>query len=345
MSVDSHPVTKSVYGTIAGYAVAAAALFWVFHDVNVSVLKHDFAHVNWLLAFVGVAVDLGRYVTQSIRWRLLILPVARISFGRTFQSLYAGIFLNLLLPFRMGEFARVYLASRFCGANFPSVFSTILMEYLIDGIWLAVGIGSIALLVPLPPQVANPARILGIVVFIAVAAFVFFVLKTTDAPPSQSDREKKQKKRWKPLLFLFSNVGMIRRSIRLIGRSRVLWLAFLISAFDILFHMVAFWIVLIAYGINLPLLTASAILLFIFVGLIIPNAPSNVGSFQFLCVLGLLAFGVDKTSAGGFSVLFFILITLPQVVIGWIMFSQSGHGLYDIKNKLTSLRLSLKETT
>jgi hypothetical protein len=141
---------------------------------------------------------------------------------------------------------------------------------------------------------------------------------------------------------MFSFIRIMRTSIRLIGRSGVFWIAFVVSAFDIIFHIAAFWIILIAYGINLPLITAAAILLFVFVGLIIPNAPSNVGSFQFLCVLGLLAFGVDKSSAGGFSMLFFILVNIPQVAIGWIMFSRSGESLHGIKKRLAALRSSLK---
>jgi len=338
MSSDTRPARKSLYASLAGYALAAAALYWVFHDVNFPVLKRDIAHVNWLLACLGVFIDMGRYFAQSVRWSLLIRPVAKISFGRTFQSLYTGIFLNLILPLRMGEFARVFLASRFSGADYPSVFSTIITEYLIDGIWLAAGIGAIALAVPLPPQVANPARILGVVVLAAVGAFVFFVLKTKEKVLVSAGT-----KLWKPLRMLFSFVGIMRVSIRRIGRSGVFWPAFLISSLDIMFHAVAFWIVLIAYGIHLPLITATAILLFIFVGLVVPNAPSNVGSFQFFCVLGLLAFGVDKTSASGFSVLFFILITIPQVVLGWVMFSRSGERLYDIWGRLAALKLSMKE--
>ena len=49
--------------------------------------------------------------------------------------------------------------------------------------------------------------------------------------------------------MLFSFVGIMRVSIRRIGRSGVFWPAFLISSLDIMFHAVAFWIVLIAYGI------------------------------------------------------------------------------------------------
>jgi hypothetical protein len=98
-----------------------------------------------------------------------------------------------------------------------------------------------------------------------------------------------------------------------------------------------------AYGIVVPFYVAATILLFIFVGLIIPNTPSNVGTFQFLCKLGLVLFGVDATKAAGFSVVFFLVVLAPQVVIGCISFVNTGERLFEIKNRLSALTLSPKE--
>jgi glycosyltransferase 2 family protein len=326
-----------------GYAVAVIALYWVFHDIKFSMLTREFTHVKWELALLGMCIDVGRYMTQSIRWRLLMLPVGRISIGRTFQALYAGIFLNLLLPLRMGEVARVHLASHFSGARFPTIVSSVFAEYLIDGVWLAVGIGAVALAVPLPKDVLIAARLLGIAVLVAVSAFIFFLFYKKEETYCPDANGQERRHPWKPLRFLVSFLDTIRRGIMLIGRSPLFWPAFAVSAFDIGFHIVAFWIIMISYGINLSFITAAGILLFVFVGLIIPNAPSNVGSFQFLCVLGLLAFGIDKTTASGFSVLFFVLVNIPQVVIGWIAFSRSGEKLYEIRHHIASLRMVMKE--
>jgi hypothetical protein len=102
--------------------------------------------------------------------------------------------------------------------------------------------------------------------------------------------------------------------------------------------MGAFWIIMRAFGIHLPLLIACAIVLFVFVGLIIPNAPSNVGSFQFLCVIALMAVGIDKTQATGFSLLVFVLVSIPQMTIGAIAFAASGKTLSEIKKEVRRLR-------
>lgn len=334
-------LNTNAFRTALVYCIAAAALCWVFHDVNFGSLKKEFFNIVWPLAILGMVVDIGRYITQSIRWNLLLRPFGKISLFKTFQALYAGIFLNLILPLRVGEVARAYLASRFADARFPSVVSSMFVEYLFDVIWLAVGIGAIALAVPLPGNVMLAARILGVVVLAAVALFVFLLFFRTSDKPSAAAGPASRPGRLVGSILSFLNT--IRKGLQVIGRSGRFWVSLFVSAFDIVFHIVAFWILMHAYGIHQPLIVAAAILLFIFVGLIVPNAPSNVGTFQFLCVLGLLAFGVDKTTAGGFSVFFFVIVNIPQVVIGWLAFMKSGEKLNEILARIALLRLSSKE--
>jgi uncharacterized protein (TIRG00374 family) len=313
------------------YALAIAALFWVFHDINIPVLKKDILHINWWLVALGMVVDLGRYVSQSIRWRFLLQPIGKIGIKKTLQALYAGIFINLILPFRVGEIVRAYLASCFSGIRFASVASSLIVEYFIDGLWFALFILVIAFFIPLPPQVMATARIFGVLIFVIVCLFTFVVFTKNNIPLFKNAT-------WKPLALIVTFLNNIKKSMRVIGTSKLFLLAFSISSLNLVFHILAFWIIMMAYGISLSLVSAAAVLLFVFVGLIIPNAPSNVGSFQFLCVLGLMAFGVDKTVASGFSVLVFVALTAPQLGIGLLAFSQSGQKFYDVKEKINHLK-------
>lgn len=327
---------KPPWATLAGYMAAGCALVWVFHGIKTDVLRKDFAGINWPLAVFGMFVDIGRYATQSVRWKLLLSSECRIGVFSAFRALYAGVFLNMLFPFRIGEFARAYIVSRHARACFSSVFSSLIVEYLFDGIWLALGIGFVAVFTPLPREILGAARILGMVIVLAAMAFVVVIFhkdKGAGAKPSA-----KEGLLWKVLRRGVSFLLKIRRSLKIISRSRLFFASFCLSAFDTLFHVTAFWIILHAYGLPLSYLVSAAVLLFIFVGVIIPNAPSNVGAFQFLCVLALMGFGVDKTDAMGFSILVFVLISLPQLVIGAIAFGFSGESLATIKGEIGRMR-------
>ena len=60
------------------------------------------------------------------------------------------------------------------------------------------------------------------------------------------------------------------------------------------------------------------------VGTVIPNAPGNLGSYQFFCVLGMGLFGVDKSAAAAFSMLTFGIFTVPLLIGGAIAVAASG---------------------
>jgi ABC-type branched-subunit amino acid transport system permease subunit len=69
-------------------------------------------------------------------------------------------------------------------------------------------------------------------------------------------------------------------------------------------------------------------------GTLCPYTPANLGSYQFFAVLGLTLFGVDKTSATGFSLVVFTLLSLPLRVIGFLALSRSGISLAAIRDEL-----------
>jgi hypothetical protein len=69
-----------------------------------------------------------------------------------------------------------------------------------------------------------------------------------------------------------------------------------------------------------------------------PGAPSNVGTYQFFTVLGLLLFGVDKTVAGGFSVVVFLILTIPLWIIGLFAFGGAGLDLRTVRREAGDLR-------
>jgi uncharacterized protein (TIRG00374 family) len=319
--------------TIAGYLIAAIALAWVFHGVDFKIIAGNFSHVNWPLAFVGMATDVGRYIVQSFRWTLLIHPFGKIRVSKAFQALYAGVFLNMVLPLRIGEAARGYLASHYSGAPFPALVSSLFVEYLIDGLWLALSIGAVALFVPLPPNVGTAARVLGAAIIVAAGAFAVLVFR-----PRKKFAADRHAHHWRPVAATLAFIDKLRDGLHVIGRSRQFIISSLISSVDLVFHILAFWLVMRAYGISLPFSEAAAVLLFVFVGVIIPNAPSNVGTFQILCVIGLMAFGIDKNTATGFSVLVFVLINIPHIIIGYIAFSRSGQTLYGIRSKVSRFK-------
>jgi ABC-type branched-subunit amino acid transport system permease subunit len=82
-----------------------------------------------------------------------------------------------------------------------------------------------------------------------------------------------------------------------------------------------------------------AVYVIVNLGAALSNAPANIGSYQFFTVLGLTLFGVDRTSATGFSLVVFTLLALPPMVISFLALSRSGMSLAAIREELQRPKL------
>ena len=92
-----------------------------------------------------------------------------------------------------------------------------------------------------------------------------------------------------------------------------------------------------AYGLKLSFWHGAAVFLIVHIGTMIPGAPSNVGTYQFFTVVGLSLFGIEKTLATSFSVVVFLILTIPLWGIGLLAFSRLGMSLKKIRMEISSV--------
>jgi uncharacterized protein (TIRG00374 family) len=328
--------TVQIAKTVLGYLIAAACLVWVFHDIHIQELFQHMTRIRWSLVALGILFDILSYLCTGLRWHLLLRPLGRIPVWRTTQAIYAGLFLNEVLPMRIGELARAYLVSLWLPAEFVRVIPSMALERLSEGIWLALGIGITAIFVPLPQNLVRSADILGIIVLAATGLFVFFIIRGRKIPEKKTVSEASHGRLFESIASIFRRLGS---GFQDIGMSPALYGAFLCTLGLFTCQAISFWFIMWAYGIEVSFWVGAAVLLIVLFGTALPNAPANVGSYQFFCVLGLTVFGVDKTLAAGFSVVVFILLTLPLVIIGFFALGQSGMTLSSLKNRIKNLKV------
>jgi uncharacterized membrane protein YbhN (UPF0104 family) len=103
-------------------------------------------------------------------------------------------------------------------------------------------------------------------------------------------------------------------------------------------QILALWFIMLACQIRLPLWTSAVALLILRLGTTMPNAPANVGSFQFFSVLALRLFGVEKTVAVGFSIVYFISLTIPLWILGLLAIAGTGLSLSTMRWRLPPSR-------
>jgi glycosyltransferase 2 family protein len=315
------------------YTFAVACLVWVFHDVHPHQLLATMSIGNWWYVALAIVADISTYALQALRWKLLLAPVGRLSTLRATQGIYAGLFTNELVPLRVGELVRAFLVSGWLSSPFAAVLPSMVIERFLDALWLAIGIGFAAIFVPLPKDLIEAGNALGGVVLLASLLFLWIVFrkkKETDFPAHDSSPRVLRR----PLRF----GRQLSCGLADIGISYRLYLAALLSAAMLGFQTLALWFMMLACLIKLSIGAAAIVFLVIRLGTALPNAPANVGSFQFFTVLGLRLFGEEKTVAAGFSIVYFLALTVPLWVLGLLAISRSGLSLSTIRCEVAALR-------
>lgn len=263
-------------------AVGMLALRIALRGLEWSTLRAEIAALDWRWLALAALFDVGSYAAQGVRWRLLLDGA---SLWQTTRAIYAGLFVNEVVPLRPGEAVRAWLASRDLKVGLWTVVPTMLSERLMDGFWLAVALVAVLAVAPLSPGLTHVIWIVAAVTIALVAATLCLG--------------------GKGLRFLDEvRSGLMRPR------------ALLMSAVFLLAQGLAFWAVVRATHLPLGIVAAFVVMIVVRVGTLIPGAPANLGTHQFSTVLGLSLFGVPQPQAAAFSVVVFAALTIPLLVLG-----------------------------
>jgi uncharacterized membrane protein YbhN (UPF0104 family) len=326
---------KSKVPLIMGYALSIGCLIWVLHDFHIVQAMREISNVNWKWIAIGMGFDVLSYGVQAVRWKFLLTPFRKVRLTHAIRAVYAGLFANLVFPLRPGELLLCYLLSDSDDITIGRVLGSMGVERLIDLVIATASLGVVSLLVDLPRRFQRVADTLGIVTLallaIIVAMIFYLEVKLGNCPTPEAASRRMPGRMMGALIGLHA-----------MGTAPSFYPAVFFSAFMPLCQVMGLWAMMQAYGLKLPFLAALVVLLVINLGVSLPNAPANVGSYQFFCVLGLSVFQVDKTSATSFSFIAFLALTIPFVFLGFIALLRSGLSLKSMRETVTHLPIETR---
>jgi glycosyltransferase 2 family protein len=312
-----------------GYLIAVLCLGWVLYNVHAENLLQTIRHLKWRLILLAIAVDNINYIAQALRWNLLLRPVAHVRASKSIQATYVGAFTSNVLPMRLGEIVRGYLVSKWYSKKFSQIVPSMVVEHLLEGIWLALGMGLATFFLPLPSYILRGAQIFEFGVIVLTGIFVYALMKKEKFPTTHH-RERLSEK----LAHKFSHfMEQVTAGMKRIGLTPTFFLALFVTLVSLMMQALALWLTARAYGISLDLWMGGVVLVIIRVGVVIPNAPANIGTYQFFAALGLQLLGVNRYISAGFAIVLFFVSMTPTWIIGFIALSRSGTTLLRLQQE------------
>ena len=292
----------------------------------------DMANADWKWVLVGITCDVVSYVAQAWRWKLLITPFGRVHISKTIRAVFAGLFANLVLPLRPGEFLRSYVLAGSENISLGLVLGSIGVERLIDLVIATASLGVVSLLVDLPTRFRRVADILGgatLALVTVIVALIFYIELTMDSRQPVTDSRRRGFR---------AKVMAALTALHAMGTAPSFYAAVLASTLLPFCQILAMWAMMKSYSLHLSFFVAIVVVFIINLGVSIPNAPANVGSYQFFCVLALNdVFQVEKTTATGFSIFAFLALTLPLIFLGFAALLRSGFSLRTMRERVADV--------
>lgn len=316
--------------TWLGYTVSIACLVWVLYDFHVRQAFEE-AAVTWRWVALAIALDILSYVVQGLRWKFLLSPFGHVKTRYAIRAVFVGLFANVLFPLRPGEPLRAYLIANSEDLGFVTVIGSVLVERLIDLVVTVAGIGVMSVLVPMPERFRHAADVLGIATLALLGMFVALIVYIELR--FAGDPRRMQGGKRMPGKLMSALVGL-----HAMGTSPSFYPAVLTSLLMPFCQVLALWAMMRSYGIGLPFIAAVVVLLVVNLGVSLPNAPANVGSYQLFCVLGLGIFMVvDRNTEKSFSFFAWWWLTLPVALLGLYAALRSGLSIRSLREQVVRL--------
>jgi uncharacterized protein (TIRG00374 family) len=303
---------------VVTYAVSAASLVWALRGYDFSQIRVAILSVQWAWVFLAVVLELAVYLLHAWRWRTLLSPVERPGFWETAQAIYIGLFASGVLPLKPGEIIRAYLLAKWGEIPFSLTLTSMVIERVLDGIWLVAAFGIAASFASMPQALIDFAQALAVGVAAVAAVFLYVLFRKQHAHTFLSGRRWGQK--FVHVLDQIHQLGDWHSVARAFGITCLFWIM----------QILPVWALFRSYEMDLSIWAASVVLIIRSVGTVIPSAPGNLGVFQSVVVLALAIFNVEHNVALEWSVLTWAALTLPPLIVGFIAVLLSGSNIGEI---------------
>jgi len=283
---------KRVLQVAVGLAVSALALWLTLRGKDLGAIwaaaqAADYRYLWPYLAVLGVI-----HLVRTVRWGILLEPVAKVSFARLNAASAVGIMALVLLPFRLGEFARPYLVADRPRLRVSAALSSVVVERVADGIFMGLLLVLTLLAVPEGTPGLPVIRAAGVVVSLAFLGLLAFLVLAYQNRALAVRLTTRLLAPVSPRLAARAS-GMMDafiHGLRLVPSRGKVALFFALTA---VYWAASGWgmqLLAHAFDLRLGLLEMFTVLGVLVVGVMIPAGPGMVGTFQGAVVVGLSLF-------------------------------------------------------
>lgn len=336
-----------------GLAVSAASMTWALWDVKLSEVWTAVLSARWAWTlFIYFWVLIAIHVFRTLRWGNLLSGIEKVPFSKLNEASAIGFMMLVVLPFRLGEFARPFLIAQRSSVRRSAAMATVVLERITDILVIALLLQALMFFLPQSAPNFGIIKKAAIGMFlVSVGGFAFLLLT-----------------RWKHDLV----VGLIRKVFGILGPARAEKVVAIVDGFVgalkqlpdrknfalFLLWTALYWAIngagmmFFANGfdcsgaagraclpLHLDLYQAYFLLCVVIIGMLIPAGPAGAGTTQAALIVGMQVFFADdvvNSSGVAFSIALWVVQVVQQILFGLFFMLRAHASFSDIAGKLSA---------
>jgi uncharacterized protein (TIRG00374 family) len=314
-----HAIGKVFVGTAIGAFCLWLALDKVSLPEVVAALEGFDA--RWVAG--AFAVSLAIQVLRAWRWQIELTPLARVPYPLMWQVVSVAYMMINVLPFRLGEPVRPLLLSWKTGLPIPAIVGNWVFEKMMDTAVMVLLVHATLMMADLPPW-AHRASTGSLVMFSSLLVLVVgfwlhgerFFERTFARVMSDHACAKLRK------VLVAARAGL-----QILPDRRLVAAVFVVTLALWLLPILSSWMLILAFGFDVPLSAAFVVFVCIGLGTALPNPPGMIGVFQIASVVALGLYGVPESQAVAYGIVLNAVQFFSLVIQGCIAMPMVGIGL------------------
>lgn len=302
---------------VAGILLGAVLVYLSVRGINFQDVADGLKTIRYGYIIAVLITLLLMQALRSWRWGVILSPLEKIDQLSLFSVTSVGLLAVVAIPARLGELARPYLIANKSQIGMTAAVGTILVERVFDCLTVLFIFIFALFFTPLPPWLIKAGVIFFLITLIIFCIMIFMIMKReVSLKALNSLFQKLPEKYIVKLNHLFHH---FIDGFKIISDVKLLLLLTFLSALIWLIDVAAIYFMFLAFGFTLPLAAPFVVMIILMIGIALPTAPGFIGNWHFSCILGLSLFGISKTDAFTFSVIFHF-ISIGLVIILGLMF-------------------------
>ncbi len=317
----------------AGTGLAIVLLWFFLRGSDLGAVLTELRRADYRWVMLASALTLLVTVQRGWRWHYLLLPVKNVRMSPLIACTFMGWVFTTLLPGRLGEIAKPVLLGRREGVNKTAAFATVVLERLFDLLCVLLMLAVYLLVFPLPSALdSEGAEVITLMRASGFAALAALVVAAIFLAGAQRWPERTDILLARILGFVPGRAGDVllpiaRSFLEGFAGLRDPKLLAIIALHSILIWLnviVTYWIMFLAFDIEVPYYAVLPLLALVVIGVMVPT-PAAVGAFHAAVRIALVTlWAVPNEQAVGYAILTHAMAFFPITVIGLVLLSREG---------------------